>query len=84
MLLGISGLDGFADPGAILLSSAALFAGSVRDAARVSRNKLHNNLHYAVLDDGGGLIAGTGRLPLRSLRRTRPAAASWPRICVFR
>ena len=42
VILGISGLDGFADPDSILRSSAALSAGPVRDAARVSRNKLSN------------------------------------------
>ena len=66
VLLGISALDHFADPDAMLLSNAAYFDGSVAEAARVSRNKLDNYLHYAVIDDAGTLVAGSGRLPLKT------------------
>ena len=66
VMLGISELDNFADSDAMLHSNAAYFAGSVREAAKVSRNKLDNYLHYAVLDDSGTLVAGSGRLPLKT------------------
>ena len=66
VIVGISELDNFADPDAMLRSNAAHFSGSVKEAAKVSRNKLDNYLHYAVLDDSGTLVAGSGRLPLKT------------------
>ena len=66
VILGLSALDTFVDPDSMILANAKYFNGTVRDASSVSRNKLDNNLHYAVIDDQGVLIAGDGRLPLRT------------------
>ena len=66
VILGVSELDNFADPDAMILSNAEHFNGTIEEAAKVSRNKLDNYLHYAVVNDAGALVAGYGRLPLRT------------------
>lgn len=66
VLLGITESDTFAEPDAMIRSNAEHFKGTVEDASKVSRNKLDNYLHYAVIADSGALVAGSGRLPLRT------------------
>lgn len=66
IILGVSDFDEPKNPFDILKSNASYFHGSVNEVAKVALNKIDNVLHFAVIDNTGGLVTASGRLPLKT------------------
>lgn len=66
VIVGFSALDEIPAAKSKLIENLALFGDDLSEPSRQSRNKMDNNLSWAIVDDAARLVDANGRLPLKT------------------